>query len=172
VLLHGVPNSIVLDRDTRFQSGFWQTLQAAFGMLLCFSTAFYPAMDGQTEHTIQLLEDMLRAYALDFKKAWDEHLALIEFFYNNSYRASIRIAPYEALYRSRCRTPLCWQEIEEALTIGSDLIQATTDNPRTNEGLLSRQKSYADRRHWPLEFQVGDKVFFKFPQPTESRDFV
>jgi len=72
VRLHGVPSSIVSGRDTRFQTGFWQKLQEAFGMLLCFSTAFHPAMDGQTERMIQTLKDILRAYTLDFKKALDE----------------------------------------------------------------------------------------------------
>ena len=114
VQLHGVPSSIVSDRDTRFQSGFWQKLQEAFGTLLRFSTAFHPATDGQTERTIQTLEDMLQACTLDSKGAWDEQLALIEFSYNNSYHASIGMAPYEALYGRKRRTPLCWQEIDEA----------------------------------------------------------
>ena len=127
VRLHGVPSSIVSDRDTWFQSGLWQKLQEAFRTLLCFSTAFHPATDGQTEHTIQTLEDMLRACALDFKSAWDEQLALIEFSYNNNYHASIGMAPYKALYGRKCRTLLCWQEIDEALTIGPELIQATMD---------------------------------------------
>ena len=73
---------------------------------------------------------MLRDCALDFKKAWDEQLALIKFSYNNSYHSSIRMAPYEALYGRSCRTPLCWQDIEEALTIGQELIHATTDKIR------------------------------------------
>jgi len=85
VRLHGVPSSIVSDRDTQFQSGFWQKLQEAFRTLLRFSTAFHPVTDGQTERTIQTLEDILRACALDFKSAWDEQLVLIEFSYNNSY---------------------------------------------------------------------------------------
>jgi len=108
VRLHRVPSSIVSNQYTRFQSGFWQKLQEAFWTLLHFSTAFHPAMDGQTECTIHTLEDMLRACALDFKKVWDEQLALIKFSYNNSYHASIGVAPYEALYGRRCRTPLCW----------------------------------------------------------------
>ena len=108
VRLRRVPSSIVSDRDTRFQFGFWQKLQEAFGMLLRFSTAFHLATDGQTERTIQALEDMLRACALDFKSVWDEQPALIECSYNNSYHASISMAPYEALYGRKYRTPLCW----------------------------------------------------------------
>jgi len=102
-------------------------LQEAFGTLLRFSTTFHPATNGQTERTIQTLEAMLRACVLDYKSAWDEQLSLIEFSYNNSYHASIGMALYEALYVRRCRTPLCWHEIDEALTIGLELIQTTMD---------------------------------------------
>ena len=109
------------------------------------------------------MEDMLRAYVLDFKGAWEEQLALIEFSYNNSYHASIGMTPYEALYERKCRTPLCWQEIDEALTIGPELMQATTDKIKLIQERMraaqSRQKSHADQRHRPLEFQVGDQVF-------------
>jgi len=125
-----VPSSIVSDRDTRFQSDFWQKLQEVFGTLLHSSTAFHLAINGQTEHTIQTLEDMLRACTLDFKKALDDQLTLIEFSYNNSNRASIRMGPYKALCGRRCRTLLCWQEIDEALTIGPELIQAIIDKIR------------------------------------------
>jgi len=83
VWLHRVPSSIVSNQDIRFQSGFWQKLQEAFGMLLHFSTVFHPATDGQTECTIQTLEDMLRAYALDIKKVRDEQLTPVKFSYNN-----------------------------------------------------------------------------------------
>jgi len=84
---------------------------------------------------IQTLEDMLQACILDFKQAWDQQLALIKFSYNNSYHASIGMALYEALYGRRCRTPLCWQEIGDALTIGPESRQLPrrSDNPRTNE---------------------------------------
>jgi len=115
-------------------------------MLLRFSTAFHPATDGKTERTIQTLEDMLRTCTLDFKSAWDEQLALIEFSYNNSYDASIGMAPYEALYGRKCRTTLYWQERMRAAQ--------------------SRQKSYADRRHRPLEFQVGEQVFLRVSPTT------
>jgi len=95
-------------------------------MFLRFSSTFHPTTDRQTKQTIQTLEDMPRACASDFKKAWDEQLALIEFSYN-SYHTSIGMAPYKTVYGRMCRTPLCWQEIDKALTIGPELIQATTD---------------------------------------------
>ena len=130
VRLHGVPHSLVLNRDTWFQLGFSQKLQEAVKTLLRFSTTFHSMRDEQTERTIQTLEDMLRPCALDFKGAWDEQLVLIKFSYNNNYHFSIGIAPYEALYRRKCKTPLCWQDIDESLNIGPNLIQATTNKIR------------------------------------------
>ena len=103
VRLHGVPVSIVSDRDPRFTAQFWNSFQKAMGTQLSMSTAFHPQTDGQSERTIQILEDMLRACVLDLKGSWDEHLPLIEFAYNNSYHASIQMAPYEALYGRPCR---------------------------------------------------------------------
>jgi len=174
VQLQQAPSSVAFDRDTRFHSGFWQKLQEAFGTLLLFSTTFHPATNGQTEGTIQTLEDMLRAYALDFKKAWDEQLVLIEFSYNNSYNAIIGMAPYGALCGGKCRTPLYWQEIDEALNIGPELIKSHQDKIRVIQERMrvaqSRQKSYADRRRRPLEFQVGDQVFLRvFPTKGIAR---
>ncbi|GJY50812.1 putative reverse transcriptase domain-containing protein [Tanacetum coccineum] len=95
---HGVPISIILDRDSHFTSRFWQSLQNALGTQLDMSTAYHPETDGQGERTIQTLEDMLRACVIDFGKGWDKHLPLVEFYYNNSYHASIKEAPFEALY--------------------------------------------------------------------------
>ena len=97
VPLHGVPVSIISDRGSQFTSHFWQSFQEAMGTQLYFSTAFHPQTDGQSERTIQTLEDMLRACAIEFEGSWDDHLPLIEFAYNNSYHASIKMAPFEAL---------------------------------------------------------------------------
>ena len=102
VRLHGIPLSIVSDRDPRFVSRFWKSLHEALGSKLQFSTAFHPQTDGQSERTIQTLEDMLRACALDFGGKWDRHLPLVEFTYNNSYQATIGLPPYEALYGRKC----------------------------------------------------------------------
>ena len=104
---HGVPVSIISDRDSRFTSHFWKSLQSALGTRLDMSTAYHPQTDGQSERTIQTLEDMLRACLLDFGKSWEPHLPLVEFSYNNSYHASIKAAPFEALYGKKCRSPLC-----------------------------------------------------------------
>ncbi|GJZ79895.1 putative reverse transcriptase domain-containing protein [Tanacetum coccineum] len=99
------------DRDPRFASNFWRSLQSALGTNLDMSTAYHPQTDGQSERTIQTLEDMLRACAIDFGKGWVNHLPLVEFSYNNSYHASIKAAPFEALYGRKCRHP-CLLETE------------------------------------------------------------
>ena len=107
VRLHGVPSSIVLDKDSWFTSHFWGGVQKALGTRLDFSTAFQPQIDGQSKRTIQTLEYMLKACVLDFKGSWASHLLLMEFAYNYSYHSSIRVAPYEALYGIKYRSPIC-----------------------------------------------------------------
>ncbi|GJZ86790.1 putative reverse transcriptase domain-containing protein, partial [Tanacetum coccineum] len=114
VARHGVPISIISDRDSRFTSRFWQSMQEALGTRLDMSTAYHPQTDGQSERTIQTLEDMLRACVLDFRGSWDVHLPLVEFSYNNSYHSSVRCAPFEALYGRKCRSPIMWAEVGEA----------------------------------------------------------
>ncbi|GKA09083.1 putative reverse transcriptase domain-containing protein [Tanacetum coccineum] len=133
---HSVPVSIISDRDSYFTSRFWQSLHKALGTPLDLSITYHPETDGQSERTIQTLEDMLRAYAIDF-----------------------------ALYGRKCRTPIAWAEVGESKLIGSDIVQETTDKiVQIKERLKAaqdRQKSYADNRQKPLEFSVGDKVLFK-----------
>ena len=165
VRLHGVPVSIVSDRDPRFTAYFWKSFQKAMGTLLTMSRAFHPQTDGQSERTIQVLEDMLRACFLDHKGSWEEHFLLVEFAYNNSYQASLQMAPYEALYGRPCRSPLCWTEVGESSITGPDLIRDTSENVSLiRQRLLtaqSQQKSYADMRRRPLEFEIRDHVFLK-----------
>ena len=165
VQLHRVPVSIVSDWDNRFTAQFWKSFQKAMGTQLSMSTTFHLQMDGQSERTIQILEDMLRACVLDLKGSWEEHLPLVEFAYNNSYQASIQMAPYEALYGRPCRSPICWTEVGESSITGLDLIRGTSEKVGMIRKLLlntqSRQKSYADIRRRPLEFEVGDHVFLK-----------
>ena len=165
VRLHGVLVSIVSDRDPRFTAHLWKSFQKAMGTRLTMSTAFHPQTDGQSERTIQVLEDMLRECFLDHKCSWEEHFPLVEFAYNNSYQASIQMAPYEALYGRPCRSPLCWTEVGESSITGPDLIRDTSEKVSLIQQRLltaqSRQKSYADVRRRPLEFEVGDHVFLK-----------
>ncbi|KAI3726575.1 hypothetical protein L1987_66373 [Smallanthus sonchifolius] len=162
---HGVPVSIISDRDSRFTSRFWKSLQKSLGTRVDLSTAYHPQTDGQSERTIQTLEDMLRACVIDFGGNWDTHLPLIEFSYNNSYHTSIKCAPFEALYGRKCRSPVCWTEIGDNQITGPELIQETSDKVfKIQERLKAardRQKSYADNRRKPLEFQIGDRVLLK-----------
>ncbi|KAJ9542719.1 hypothetical protein OSB04_029225 [Centaurea solstitialis] len=162
---HGVPVSIISDRDTRFTSRFWERFHADMGTRLHFSTAYHPQTDGQSERTIQTLEDMLRACVLDFGGSWDTYLPLAEFSYNNSYHSSIGMPPYEMLYRRRCRTPICWGEVGQRVLGSTEVVQQTTEHiQRIRERLRTaqnRQKSYADKRRSDLEFQVGDRVLLK-----------
>nr|GEZ76798.1 retrotransposon protein, putative, Ty3-gypsy subclass [Tanacetum cinerariifolium] len=127
VTRHGIPVSIISDHDPRFASNFWRYLQNALGTRLDMSTAYHPETDGQSERTIQTLEDMLRACAIDFRKGWVNHFPLVEFSYNNSYQATIKAAPFEALYGQKCRSPVCWTEVGEAQILGPELIQETTE---------------------------------------------
>ncbi|GJT65111.1 putative reverse transcriptase domain-containing protein [Tanacetum coccineum] len=136
VTKHGIPVSIICDRDPRFASNFWKSLQKALGTSLDMSTAYHPQTDGQSERTIQTLEDMLRACVIDFGNGWVKHFPLVEFSYNNSYHASIKAAPFEALYGRKCRSPVCWAEVGQ--------VQLTDPELRK-----------------PMEFQVGDKVMLK-----------
>ena len=150
VRLHGVPLSIISDRDPRFVSLFWKSLQLAMGTQLKFSTTFHPQTDGQSERVIHILEDMLLACTLDFSGGWSDLLHLIEFSYNNSFQASIGMAPYEALYGRPCRSPSCWLEAGERGVLGPEIVQETSEKiGLIRERLLmaqSRQKSYADQR--------------------------
>ncbi|GJR80759.1 putative reverse transcriptase domain-containing protein [Tanacetum coccineum] len=111
VTRHGIPLSIICDCDPRFASNFWRSLQNALGTSLDMSTAYHPQTDGQSERTIQTLKDMLHSCAIDFGKGWINHLPLVEFSYNNIYHASIKAAPFEALYGRKCRSPVCQAEV-------------------------------------------------------------
>ncbi|GJZ29001.1 putative reverse transcriptase domain-containing protein [Tanacetum coccineum] len=137
----------------------------ALGTNLDLSTAYHPQMDGQSDRTIQTLEDMLRACVTDFGSSWDRHLPLVEFSYNNSYHASFKAAPYEALYGRKCRSPVCWSEVGDSQLTDPELIHDTTEKIIQIKNCLliarSRQKSYVDRRLKPVEFEVGDMVLLK-----------
>ncbi|GKF93222.1 putative reverse transcriptase domain-containing protein [Tanacetum coccineum] len=114
VTKHGIPISIICDRDPRFTSNFWRLLQKALGTSLDMSTTYHPQTDGQSERTIQTLEDMLRACVIDFGNGW-------------VYHASIKAAPFEALYGRKCRSPVCWAEVGQVQLTGLELVQETTE---------------------------------------------
>ncbi|GKD50230.1 putative reverse transcriptase domain-containing protein, partial [Tanacetum coccineum] len=148
-----------------FTSLFWQALHKALGTRLDMSTAYHPKTYGQSERTIQTLEDMLCACVLDFGKSWDRHLPLVEFSYNNSYHTSIKVAPFEALYGRKCRSPVCWAEVGDAQLTGPTIIHETTEKivqiKSRIQAARDRQKSYANIRRKPMVFQVSDKVMLK-----------
>ncbi|GJS27327.1 reverse transcriptase domain-containing protein [Tanacetum coccineum] len=165
VTRHGIPVSIICDRDPHFTSNFWRSFQKALGTRLDMSTTYHSETDGQSERTIQTLEDMLRACVIDFGNGWEGHLPLIEFSYNNSYHASIKAAPFKALYGRKCRSPVCWAEVGDARLTGPELVHETTEKivqiKHRMQAAHDRQKSYADVRRKPREFQVGDRVMLK-----------
>ncbi|GKE61620.1 putative reverse transcriptase domain-containing protein [Tanacetum coccineum] len=117
VTRHGIPILIICDRDGRFASNFWRSLQKALGTRLDMSTAYHPETDRQSERTIQTLEDMLHACVIDFGNCWVKHLPLVEFSYNNIYHASIKVAPFEALYGRKCHSPVCWAEVGDRVML-------------------------------------------------------
>ncbi|GJY81202.1 putative reverse transcriptase domain-containing protein [Tanacetum coccineum] len=166
VTRHGIPVSIICDRDPRFTSNFWRSFQKAMGTRLDMSTAYHPETDGQSKEPFNIMKI---CYALVVDKTllngWEGHLPLIEFSYNNSYHASIKAAPFEALYGRKCRSPVCWAKVGDARLTGPELVHETTEKivqiKHRMQAAHDRQKSYADVRHKPLEFQVGDRVMLK-----------
>nr|GEY66287.1 hypothetical protein [Tanacetum cinerariifolium] len=147
VLVYGNLRTLIMNEAhamSYFTSRFWKSLQKALGTRLDLSVTYHPETDRQSERTIQTLEDMLRACAMDFGRNWDTHLPLVEFSYNNSYYSSIKRAPFEALYEIVQETTDKIFQIKERLKVARD-----------------RQKSYVDKRRKPLEFSVGDKVLLK-----------
>nr|GEV38368.1 reverse transcriptase domain-containing protein [Tanacetum cinerariifolium] len=154
-----------MERLTRLYMKEVRSFQKALGTRLNMSTAYHPQTDGQSERTIQKLEDVLRACVIDFRNCWDRHLLLIEFSYNNSYHTSIKAAPFEALYGRKCRSPVCWAKVGDVQLTGPEIIHETTEKiiqiKSRIQAACDRQKSYADVRCKPLKFQVCDKVMLK-----------
>jgi transposase InsO family protein len=165
IVLHGVPKKIISDRGSLFTSKFWTSFQQAMGTRLNFSTAFHPQTDGQTERVNQVLEDMLRACVISFGKGWEKYLPFAEFSYNNSYQASLGMAPFEVLYGRKCRTPLNWSETGERQLLGPDVINEAEEKVKIiRENLKiaqSRQKSYYDKHHQEVHYEIGDKAYLR-----------
>ncbi|GJS55514.1 putative reverse transcriptase domain-containing protein [Tanacetum coccineum] len=159
---HGVPVSIISDRDSKFTSHFWKSLNEALGTQLDMSMAYHPQTDGQSERTIQTLEDMLRACVMDFGKGCDRHLLLIEFSYNNSYYTSIKAAPFEALCGRKCHSLVCLAEVGDAQLTGLEIVRETTEKiiqiKHRLQASRDRQRSYAENRESQLRF-IGKSTF-------------
>jgi hypothetical protein len=165
VCSHGVPKKIVFDRGTQFTSKFWERLHETLDTQLRFSSAYHPQTDGQTERVNQILEDMLRACALQYGRSWDKSLSYAEFSYNNSYQEILKMAPFEMLYGRRCQAPLFWSEAGERKVFGPDILQEAENQVcMVRENLRvaqSKQKSYVDHRRRELSFEVRDFVYLK-----------
>jgi hypothetical protein len=142
---------------------------------LNFSSAYHPQTDGQTERANQVLVDMLRACALKHGGSWDKSLPYAEFSYNNSYEASLKMSPFEALYGRKCRTPLYWDQTGERQFFGLEIIQEAEEQVRMILDNLrvaqTRQKSYADNWRRPLEFEEGDHVYLRVSPICGMRRF-
>jgi hypothetical protein len=127
VSLHGIPKEISSDRGGLFTSMFWESFQEAMGTHITWSSAYHPQSQGQVKRVNQVHEDMLRACVISFGKKWEESLPYAEFSYNNSYQASLKMAPFEVLYGCKCRTPLNCSETGERPLVGPDIIQHTEE---------------------------------------------
>ncbi|WVZ80632.1 LOW QUALITY PROTEIN: hypothetical protein U9M48_028091 [Paspalum notatum var. saurae] len=164
ICLHGVPKRIIFDRGSQFTSRFWEQLHDSLDSKLRFSTAYHPQTDGQTERTNQILEDMLRACAIQYGTSWDKSLPYAEFSYNNSYQASLKKSPFEALYGRRREQVFRPDLIRDA----EQQIEMVRENLRDAQ---SRQKSYADVRRRDLTFKVDDFVYLKVSPMRGIRRF-
>ncbi|GJU46907.1 putative reverse transcriptase domain-containing protein [Tanacetum coccineum] len=150
-------------RDGRFTSHLWQAFQEALGTRLDMSMAYHPQTDGQSERTIQTLEDMLRACVMDFGGSWDTHLLLIEFSYNNSYHTKIKCAPFEALYGQKCRSPAIWTEVGENRR--ADVKKLSEEESISQSSWNSRQGA---EYTWEREDQFQKKYPHLFSEPVPS----
>jgi hypothetical protein len=175
VYLHGVSRKIVSDRGMQFTSRFLERLHETLDTQLRFSSACHPQTDDQTERVNQILEDMLRACALQYGRSWDKSLPYDEFSYNNSYQESLKMVLLEMLYGRRCRTPLFWNETGERKVFRPNILQEVEKQVHmVRENLRvaqSRQKSYADHRRRELSFDVGDFVYLKVSPMRGLRHF-
>jgi hypothetical protein len=173
--LHGVPKKIVSNRGSQFAFKFWEKLHESMDTKLYFSSAYHPQTDGQTGRTNQILEDMLRACALKYGKSWEKSLPYTEFSYNNSYQASIKMAPYEALYGRQCRTSLFWSQTRESQVFGPEVLKDVEKQVQmVHESLKvaqSRQTSFADKRRRDLSFEIGDFIYLKVSPMRGTRRF-
>ena len=171
IRLHGVPKMIISNHGAQFVSCFWEQLHGSLGTKFIRSSAYHPQTNGQTERINQIIEDMLRVCVIQNDKNWDKCLALAEFSYNNSYQSSLKMAPFEALYGRRCRTPLSWSQTGERKIFGPDLVSEAENKVKVIHSNLkaaqSRQKCYADKRRKPLQFEVRDHVYLRV-SPTKG----
>ncbi|MCO5575354.1 hypothetical protein L7F22_029154 [Adiantum nelumboides] len=160
--LHGLPKTIVSDRDAKFTSKFWTSLFQAIGTQLCFCTAYHPQTDGQTERVNQVIEDILRAYCSQEPRKWIQYLPLVEYAYNSFDHRSIGMSPFKALYGQECIAPVNFSDPTikvEALKQMLDEMEAQTKAIcKDIQAAQDRQKHYADKDRSERTFKLGDRV--------------
>jgi hypothetical protein len=175
VLYHGIPRTIISDRGSIFVARFWEQLHVCLGIHLIRSSAYHHQTDGQTEWVNQIIEDMLYACVRTDGPKWDKHLPLAEFSYNNIYQESIKMSPFETLYGWPCRTPLSWSESGERIIFGPDIVTKAEEKVKQIQvnilAAQSCQKSYADNRCSPMEFEVGDRIYLRVSPMKGVRRF-
>jgi transposase InsO family protein len=162
--LHGASRSIVSDRGPQFTAQFWKSLHASMGIELNYSTTFHSQMDGQTERVNQVLEDLLRACVLTYRSDWKKSLSYAEFSYNNSYQASLKMAPFEALYDRVSDTIDVIRDGGANLFRPHTIVKAEENVAKVRENMKiaqSRQKSYIDSKRKDVSFEVGEHVYLK-----------
>ncbi|MCO5576289.1 hypothetical protein L7F22_030098 [Adiantum nelumboides] len=163
--LHGMPKSIVSDRDSKFTSHFWRATFESIGTQLCMSTAFHPQTDGETERVNRILEDMLRMYVNENQSNWNEYLPLVEFAYNSSYHTSIRMTPFEAMYGYNCPTPINFLNSRNKVELSHEMLEKMDNELAKIRGNIreaqKRHKLYYDKKHRVVEYEIGDMVFLK-----------
>jgi transposase InsO family protein len=160
VCLHGAPKKIVSDRGSQFTLRFWRSFHENTSTKLNFSTAYHPQTDGQTERTNQVLEDMLRACALQHGSSWGKSLPYAEFSYNNSYQASLKMSPFETLYDRKYRTPLFLDQTRGRQFFGPEVIQEAEEQVRIIRDNLrvaqlgKRAMLIIEGDHWNLRKEI------------------
>jgi hypothetical protein len=163
--LHGIPKTIVFDRDPKFTSNFWKGLFNGFGTNLNFSITYHPKSDGQTKRVNQVIEHMLRMYVMDKPSKWEDYLHLVELSYNNGYQTSLKMSPFEALYGRKCNTPVSWDNPADRAVVGLNLLRKMEEKmikiKQNLKDAQDRQKSYVDKGRTHMEFKVGDRLFLK-----------
>ncbi|MCO5612609.1 hypothetical protein L7F22_066878 [Adiantum nelumboides] len=162
--LHGLPKRVLNNRDAKLTLKFWTSLFQAIGTQLCFSTAYHPQTDGQTERVNQVIEDILRAYCLEEPRKWVQHLPLVEYAYNSFNHRSKGMSPFKALYGQECIAPLNFSDptikVEASKKMLDEMDVQTKAIRKDIQAAQDRQKRYADKDRSERVFKLGDRVFF------------
>jgi hypothetical protein len=170
--LHGIPKTIVSDRDPKFTSNFWKGLFNGFGTNLNFSTTYHPKLDGKIKRVNQVIEDMLRMYVMDKPSKWENYLHLVEFSYNNGYQTSLKMSPFEAIYGRKCNTPVSWDNLVDRVVVGTNLLREMEEKmikiKQNLKASQDRQKIYANKGKTLRKFKVGDHLFLKVKAKRSS----